>query len=72
MVDVMDMEDIIREILKKNPYFQDLEIADHVVEFYAEKLIKEVSDFVSSQQHIKCVNCKGYKFKNLKERWQVG
>ena len=66
MVDIMDMEDIIESILKKNPYFQDLEIADHIVEFYLKKIMPEVSDFVEGQQHIACVNCKGYKFKNLK------
>ena len=57
MVDIMDMEDIIREILKKNPYFADLEIADHVVEFYLKKIMLEVSDFVEGQQTIKCNNC---------------
>lgn len=66
MVDVMDMEDIFYEILHDG-FLTELESRE-----IAKKLIKEVSDFVSSQQHIKCVNCKGYKFKNLKERWQVG
>ncbi len=67
MVDVMDMEDIFYDILEK--YFLD---PSHLRRMVAKKLIKEVESFVDSQQHIKCVNCKGYKFKNIKERWQVG
>ena len=71
MVDIMDMEDIIRGILEKNPYFSDLEIADHVVEFYLKKIMPEIKDFVDGQQNIACNNCKGYKFKKIKEPWQA-
>lgn len=71
MVDTMDMEDIIREILEKNPYFASGVMANHVVEFYLTKIIREITDFVEAQKHVACVNCKGYKFKNLKSACQV-
>ena len=67
MVDIMDMEDIFNKILGQ--YFIDQQ---NYCRSITKKLIKEVSDFVEAQQTIACVNCKGYKFKNLKERWQVG
>ncbi len=60
MVDILDMENII---------FNTLEVfieRKETCEQLAKNIIKEVSDFVEAQQHIKCVNCKGYKFKNLK------
>ena len=66
MVDIMDMEDIFYEILVKYP----LSITQ--TRFVIKKLIEEVKDFVDNQKNIACANCKGYKFKNLKERWQVG
>ena len=66
MVDIMDMEDIITEILA--PYFTERPKIDRII---AKKLIKEVSDYVEAQQTIACNNCKGKKFKNMKEAWQV-
>ncbi len=65
MVDIMDMEDIFERTLS---IYLDMKTS----EYLAKNIIKEVSDYVSSQQHIACVNCKGYKFKNVKERWQAG
>ena len=64
MVDIMDMEDIFYDILTEFEWVEDIDPIN--ARIMAKKLIKEVADFVSSQQHIKCVNCKGYKFKNLK------
>ena len=66
MVDIMDMEDIFYEILEK--YFLD---PSHLRRMVAKKITKEVEDFVEAQQTIECNNCKGKKFKAMKEPWQV-
>ena len=66
MVDIMDMEDIFNEIL--NSYIIN---RPNYCSSISKKLIKEVSDFVEAQQTIACNNCKGKKFKNLKEPWQA-
>lgn len=62
MVDILDMEDIIFDIIIGRKPSKDL----------VKKIILEVADFVDNQQNIACNNCKGKKFKDLKERWQVG
>ena len=62
MVDIMDMEDIIFEIILTS----GLNAND-----MAPLIAKEVKDFVEAQQTIKCANCKGKAFKNMKEPWQV-
>ena len=65
MVDIMDMEDIFSELLKitiKKPYFRELKV---------KQLIAEVKDFVDDQKNIECNNCRGKKFKVMKEPWQV-
>ena len=65
MVDIGDMQDIFYEIIiKEHPH--------EIASFLSNKLIREVKDFVEAQKHIACVNCKGYKFKNLKTRAQAG
>ena len=65
MVDIMDMEDIIYEIL-----FERL-VKMPAARLLAIKICKEVESFVEGQQTIECANCKGFKFKNLKEPWQA-
>lgn len=79
MVDIMDMEDIFSELIHpviNNIWVNAEELNKAEIKFQynilVNKLIKEVEDFVEAQQTIACANCKGYKFKNLKERWQVG
>ena len=71
MVDIMDMEDIISDILKKNPYSQKRKMYDHVVEFYLTPIMEEIKDFVDCQKNIACNNCMGKKFKFVKEPCQV-
>ena len=66
MVDIMDMEDIFFQIL------HDGLLVEKASREIAKRLIKEVSDFVEAQQTIACTNCRGYKFKYLKERCQAG
>ena len=65
MVDIMDMEDIITNTLKV--FIERKETCEQL----AKNIIKEVEDFVDYQQTIKCANCKGLKFKKLKDPWQV-
>ena len=61
----MDMEDIFdRHLLK---FIKDINVREVIVGH----LIREVKDFVEDQQTIACANCKGYKFKAMKEAWQV-
>ena len=67
----MDMEDIIFGILKKNPYSEKRKMADHIANFFLKPIMKEIVDFVDGQQTIECNNCRGRKFKYLKEAWQV-
>ena len=66
MVDIMDMEDIFYELIKKR-FMCKMEPA----RLLAIKIREEVEDFVEGQQTIECNNCKGRKFKYLKEAWQV-
>ena len=66
MVDIMDMEDIFYEILKK--YFVGAFRRRRMV---TKKLIREVESFVDAQKNIACNNCKGYKFSKLKEACEV-
>ena len=65
MVDIMDMEDIFYEILQKGT------LNSILAKDLAHKIILEVADYVEGQQTIECANCKGYKFKKMKEAWQV-
>lgn len=67
MVDIDDMHDIFFTILNK-----DFLIEQPIASALAKRIRIEVSDFVEAQQTIKCANCKGRKFKFLKEPWQVG
>jgi hypothetical protein len=69
MVDIMDMEDIIFKIIWHIPY---LSCNRGQARASTKKIIKEVEGFVEAQQTIACANCKGRKFKFLKEPWQVG
>lgn len=62
MVDILDMEDIFYDIIKENLPTN----RKGVIRLVANKIKKEVSDFVEAQQTIACANCKGYKFKNIK------
>lgn len=65
MVDIMDMEDIFYEIIQKG-------IVNHEsIHITTIKLIEEVADFVEGQLTIECNNCKGKKFKIVKEPWQA-
>ena len=66
MVDIMDMEDIFYELIKKR-FMCKMAPA----RLLAIKIREEVEDFVEAQQTIKCNNCKGKKFKTMKEPWQV-
>lgn len=66
MVDIMDMEDIFYQLIKER-FMCKMEPA----RLLAIRLIKEVEDFVEGQQTIKCNNCKGKKFKKIKEPWQA-
>ena len=68
MVDIMDMEDIFYEIIKEYP---GLKINMPQARLIAIKITKEVEDFVEGQQTIECNNCKGRKFKYVKEPWEV-
>ena len=66
MVDILDMEDIIETILIEEP-----SIREEIASYLTHKLIKEVADFVDHQKNIACNNCKGKKFKTMKEPWQA-
>ena len=68
MVDIMDMEEIFYEILTDYLGVKSMPKA----RLTAIKIRNEVEDFVEAEQTIACANCRGYKFKNLKERCQVG
>lgn len=65
MVDILDMEDIFTEILISRL------INKTSARLIAIRLIEEVADFVDDQKNIACNNCKGKKFKDMKEPWQV-
>ena len=65
MVDIIDMEDIFTEVLVSRL------IERAPARLIAIRLIKEVADFVDDQKNIACNNCKGKKFKIMKEAWQV-
>ena len=65
MVDLFDMEDIFTEVLVSRL------IERTPARLIAVRLIKEVQDFVDAQKNIACNNCKGKKFKAMKEPWQV-
>ena len=72
MVDIMDMEDIFYDIIKNYPRLnKDNPINMAEARLIAIKITKEVEDFVEGQQTIACANCKGYKFKAMKEPWQA-
>ena len=67
MVDIMDMEDIFYDI-----------ILDWAIRGYktngriiAKNIIEEVKDFVDAQKNIACNNCKGKKFKKMREACEV-
>lgn len=66
MVDIMDMEDIFYDLIKER-FLCRMEPA----RLLAIRICKEVEDFVEAQQTIACNNCKGKKFKVMKEMWQV-
>ena len=68
MVDIGDMEDIFYEILMA---YQPANLGGLTARPLAIKIRKEVEDFVEGQQTIECNNCKGRKFKYMKEAWQV-
>jgi len=65
MVDIMDMEDIFYKVLRNSL------IKKTPARLIAIKIREEVADFVEAQQTIECNNCKGKKFKNVKEPWQA-
>ena len=62
----MDMEDIFYDIIKE--VFSSRMARTRLI---AIRIRKEVEDFVEAQQTIECNNCKGKKFKVMKEPWQV-
>ena len=66
MVDLFDMEDIFYQLIKER-FMCRMEPA----RLLAIKIREEVEDFVDGQQTIKCNNCKGKKFKIMKEPWQA-
>ena len=61
----MDMEDIFYKVLRNSL------IKKTPARLIAIKIREEVSDYVEAQQTIACNNCKGKKFKAMKEAWQV-
>ena len=67
MFDIMDMEDIFYDIILEW-VLEDTKKNGRIV---AKRLIKEVVDFVDCQKNIACNNCKGKKFKTIKEAWQA-
>ena len=68
----MDMEDIFYEIIKNYPRLnKDNPINMAEARLMAIKITKEVEDFVDDQKNIACNNCKGKKFKVMKEQWQA-
>ena len=69
MVDIMDMEDIFHGIIMST-FTLEMKVGDFASSL-AHKLILEVADYLEAQQTIACNNCKGKKFKAMKEAWQV-
>ena len=63
----MDMEDIFYDIIIEW-VLEDTKKNGRII---VKRLIKEVEDFVDDQKNIACNNCKGKKFKAMKEAWQV-